>query len=367
PDLDFVAIDEDGYILVKIGGHSEGGGIDKHEVEKIINRSELIQTFWEPPVQEAYNVSSSNQAYWESYDYWGIFDEVRLNQKTAQGYDPYVTRELLGKSTVENYDVYRYEFKPVNPTKKAVIFGGTHGSERISPIVLQRFFKALCEDWMNNPALMWARHNVHFVVIPLVSPFGFHKRNRRVWETEPFPASWTKSGNVVTVTFNVADFPLTNPNVSGSNYFTASEGLVGNTWISLINSSDQTGLPDNGYVIKSVINGQTITIETPDTTGGTSGTCQIFVSTDPNRGFDLPLMRWEGVVTASASQSFTDPVAVPYNNKGTKPFALNETTYIADTYELHPDADFAVDMHNGAADYDSRYCSGVDIDTYAIL
>jgi len=364
PDLDGVIfLDELGNAIASTsgGGSSGGSGGDTNPeaVKELIKETELISTFWEPPVQESYNIGSANQAFWESYDYWGIFDEVRINQKTPIGRDPYITRELLGTSTKGNYDVWRYEFKPANPTRKVIITGGTHGSERIPPMVLQRFFKALCEDWMHDPALMWARHNIHFVTIPLVSPYGFHMRNRRVWETEPFPATWSKTGDVVTVSFDVADFPTTNPNVSGSNYFTAadSEGIVGKVWISLIDSSNQGELPDDGYEIKSVINGQTVTIQAP-TSGTASGTCNIFVSTDPNRGFDLPLMSWNDVLPSTNNmQTFVDPVAVPFNNKGTRAFSLKESNHIQDTYDLHPDATFAVDIHNGAADYDVRYCA----------
>lgn len=358
PDLGVVYVDEDGR-LFNSGADSNGeGSVDAGAMKEIIKESELIQTFWEPPVQDEYNMGSSNEAFWLDYPYWNTFDEVRVNQKTAAGYDPYITRELLGKSTKGDYDIYRYEFKPVNPTRKVIVFGGTHGSERIAPMVLQRFFKALCEDWMQNAALMWARHNVHFVTIPLVSPFGFHHRNRRVWETDPFPATWTKSGDVLTVTFNPANFPTTNPNVSAANYFTSHEGVAGKMWLSLINSSDPAGTPDNGYKIHTVVNGQTVRATAP-TGGASSGTCEIFISADPNRGFDLSVSTWDASEPSDHNmQTFSDPVAVPFNNKGTKPYALNESKFIRDTYELHADATFAVDMHNGAADYDTRVPAG---------
>lgn len=362
PDLAVVYVDEAGRLFdpsqVDDSNVDSGNGVDTESVKEIIKESELIQTFWEPPVQAEYNMGSSNEAFWLDYPYWDIFDEVRTNQKIAQGYDPYITRELLGKSSKGGYDIYRYEFKPVNPTRKVIVFGGTHGSERIAPMVLQRFFKALCEDWMHNPALMWARHNVHFVTIPLVSPYGFHHRNRRVWETDPFPATWTKSGEVLTVTFDPASFPTTNPNVSAANYFTAHDGVAGKMWLSLINSSDPAGTPDNGYKIQTVINGQSVRCLAPSG-GASSGSCEIFISTDPNRGFDLEVSKWADSEPADHNmQAYTDPVAVPFNNKGTKPYALNESKFIRDTFDLHADATFAVDMHNGAADYDTRIAAG---------
>jgi len=364
PDIALIVVDSNGNVIWTSEDKSSGGGgsVDIDSVREVIKTSELITTFWEPPVQEAYNSGSSNAEYWLNLDYWGLFDEVRVNQKTAQGYDPYVTRELLGESTSGGYDIYRYEFKPPNPTRKVVVISSIHGSERIPAMVTQRFFKALCEDWMHDPTLTWARHNIHFVVLPLANPSGFHVTNRRVWETDPIPATWTKSGTTVTVSFNISDFPNNNPNVSANNYFTASEGVAGNTWISLIDSSDQDAVPDDGYRIATVVDGQTVTVTTEESGGASSGTCNIFVSTDPNRGFDLPAAPWANSTTSSAKSAFSDPVGVAYNNKGTKPYSLNETKFVADTFDLHSDATFAVDMHNGAADYDTRYGTGLGID-----
>src|SRR5690606_27359320 len=121
--------------------------------------------------------------------------------------------------------------------------------------VLYRFFKNLIENYSSSPALQWARRNIHYVVVPLLSPDSYERRTRRVKETPPFPATWTKSGDVVTITFEESDFPNTNPNVSASDYF-SDEGIVGKTMVSVINSNDQTGLPDNGYVIQSNPSGQ---------------------------------------------------------------------------------------------------------------
>lgn len=365
PDIEGVIFTDENDVVVAVASQKEAGenegDVNEEEVKEIIKESELINTFWEPPEQEGFSTGSSSAEHWLNYDYYADFDQVRVNQKIAQGYDPYITRELLGTSTKGDYNVYRYEFKPTKPTRKVILFGGTHGSEKIPPMVLLRFFKALCNDWMNDPTLMWARHNIHFVVIPLVSPFGMRHANRRVWETDPIPCSWNKSGDTVTVTFNESDFPTNNPNVSASDYFTASEGVAGNTWISLINSSDQNILPDDGYRIETVVNAQTVTIDVP-LSGDGAGTCEIFVSTDPNRGFDLPSYPWKDNTTTNNKTTFSDPVAVPFNNKGTKPFALNESIFIRDTYELHSDATFAVDLHNGAGDYDTRHDPDVGID-----
>lgn len=369
PDIDGVIfLDENGNLIQVVeNGSGEGGGSDvnKDEVKRLIKESEYNVAYYEPDVQEEYNNGTSQNEYWLNYDYYADFDTVRENQKAASGYQPYVSRELLGLSTDQQYEVYRYEFKPANPTHKIILFGGVHGQERIPPMVLLRFFKNLCENWMHDPVLTWFRHNIHVVVVPLVSPYGFRERNRRVKETDPFPATWTKTGDRVTVTFNVSDFPTTNPNVSASNYFTASpaSALIDKLWLSFINSSDQDVAPDNGYPIKAIVDGQTVQFDVPPGSGEGAGTCQIYISADPNRGFNLPSIDWNDKnPNTNTMSAFNEPVSVPFDNKGTKPFSLNESIYVMDTYEEHQDATLAIDIHNGAADYDTRWNPGFGID-----
>ncbi|HIY76408.1 MAG TPA: hypothetical protein H9825_09110 [Candidatus Sphingobacterium stercorigallinarum] len=309
--------------------------------------------YYNPSTQEAYSIGSSGTEWVDANVYHERWEPL-LND------DKYVSRQLLGTSTEDGLPIYKYEFKPDNPSRKAILFGGTHGSEKMSPVILYRFFNNLVENYSSANALQWARKNVHFIVVPLLSPDSYERRTRRVKETAPFNASWTKSGNVVTISFDQADFPNTNPNVHANDYF-SNPGIVGKTMLSVIDSSDQESLPDNGYVIQSAINGRTITVNA--TAGGaSSGTCKIFVSADPNRSFDMPSNPWLDFTPTGSMTKYNEPVSVRNDNKGTKPYSLKESVYAKAVMDDNPDATFLIDFHNGAGDYDFRWNANVDFD-----
>lgn len=316
---------------------SSGGG------QESISFTDL---YYNPAPQEPYNIGSSGTEWINAnlyHELWLPF----LNDTT------YVTRELLGVSSERQLNIYKYEFKPENPTRKVVFFAGNHGPEKIPVIVLYRFFKNLIENYSSSPALQWARKNIHFVVVPLLSPDGYELRCRRVKETAPFNASWTKTGNVATITFNTADFPNTNPNLTASTYF-SNNGIVGKTMISLIDSSDTVAIPNDGYLIQSNPSGQSVTINVP-TGGASSGTCKIYVSTDPNRNYSTPNNSWEAATPNGTITPYTEPVAVRMDNKGTKAYSLTESLIAKKVIDDNQDATFLIDFHNGSADYDSRW------------
>lgn len=351
PDLSNynIFIDAENYII-----NMEEIGNGQHIPSSDISFTDL---YYNPSVQDSYSIGSSGTE-WVSNSQYHERWEPFLNDST------YVTRELMGNSTEKNLPIYKYEFKPENPTRKVIMFGANHGSEKIPCVFLYRFFKNLIENYSSSPALQWARKNIHYVVVPLLSPDGYENRGRRVKETAPFPATWAKSGTVATVTFDVNDFPDTNPNVSATNYF-SNPGIVDKTMISIINSSDQEALPDNGYLIKSALDGQTVTIDVP-AGGSSSGTCDIYISVDPNRNHDMYLNTWVDSTPTGSIVSFNEPVAVRMDNKGTKAYSLNEAVIAKEIIDANSDATFLIDLHNGAADYDFRWHQAVNIDQTGI-
>src|SRR5699024_2045265 len=141
------------------------------------------------------------------------------NKINNPSYPNYVSKELLGISTNNDKEIWRYDFKPPNPQGKVILVGCNHGFEKIPSYMLRRFFDQFITDWPKHPMLQWARWNLHFIVVPVLNAGGFipnaypgntsTRGVRFVPETDPFPATWTKNGETVTLTFDVADFPDT--------------------------------------------------------------------------------------------------------------------------------------------------------------
>lgn len=103
-----------------------------------------------------------------------------LYDALVNAHPDYVTKTQIG--TTDDDDVlpiYRYDFTPKIPqdsqTKlcKIMYCSGTHGGEISSIIVGAQFFKDLCENWRTQDLLRTLRFNCHFIVIPLVNPYGF--------------------------------------------------------------------------------------------------------------------------------------------------------------------------------------------------
>lgn len=327
PDLKAAFVTTDGYILSVI------------KADETTEQSEINygKPFYNPRPQAGFSQTdplmtdySLFSAAWDSFLIEGIHNpEIPA----------YVTKTVLGKTSTKNMDVVRFDFEPENPTCKVLIIGGTHASEKIFMHHHLNFFKLLTDanEWANDSVLTWLRYNVHFVVIPCLCPSSFEGflpgtiGGRRPWECDDFPVSWTKSGSEVTITFNAADFPNTNGRLDANTYF-STPGIAGKLDVALFNSSNQAGLPDNGYRIKSVINGRTIVVDAPSSGGAGSGIARLYVGVDPNRNTSDGGDVWANYIPSSTSikKYPNDHVAYANDNKGTKPFALAETGYLRD-------------------------------------
>ncbi len=250
----------------------------------------------------------------------------------------WAARCVLGPSSVGGFDIIRYDFRPESPTKMMILTGVMHGSETMAPHLLLRIFKELAENAFASPILAYLRDNVHFVVIPVCNPWGYENNERRCRETDPIPVTWSRSGTTAILTLHDETFPDTHGRLMANGYI--GPGSEGKLVVSLQSSSDMAPLPDRGYVVDTVLDSHSFAVSCLDT-GGVSGSCEMFVLTDPNRQFDVN--DWE----AFSSLSWADAKNVPYSNKGTRPYALAEMAYLRSLLVSNSSARAYLDFHNG--------------------
>lgn len=368
PDLGLTFIDKDGYIIYSTS--TSEGDIDENEVKSIVDsemaKSEYIAWYTEFGEQESYEVNPGLSL----EDFYGEWDAIMDGKTNNPSYPNYITKTLLGKSTMNDQDIWRYDFTPPKPKVKVVLVGCTHGFEKNPTYMLRRFFSYFVDNWASHSMLQWARWNVQFIVVPVLNaggylpstwPGGSSRGVRYVLETEPFPATWTKSGGTITLSFDPTNFPDTGGRLDGSEYF-SHPGVAGKTFVSIIDSSSSTGLPVNAYRIATVISGTSITFEVP-AGGAASGTCNIVVATDPNRQYATMFPTWEDY--NSNSNLIAGPPPYMQDNKGTRPFSINESIYMRDLLASEDDGTLAllIDFHSGSGDYVTYYnnASGMDI------
>ena len=356
PDLGLVFIDEDGYILFNLNSN-EGSSIDKEEVRNLakdeIKKSDFLPWYTDFGDQEGFNVNPGVTL----EEFYGEWDDIMNSKINNPSYPDYISKELLGKSSMHDKDIWRYDFKPINPKVKVLLTCCTHGFEKNAAYMLRRFFSYFVDNWAKHPMTQWARHNVHFVVVPVLSPgayvpnevTGTTRGIRRVRETDPIPCSWTRTGSSITVEFEEEDFPDTDGRLSANNYF-SHDGIEGILYISIMESSDEDALPVDGYRIETVNGARSVTVDAPSTSGASSGTCLMVVDTDPNRNVTTLTPLWETFV---GSGQMNGSIRSRHDNKGTRPFSLNETIIFRDLVEDIADETFIahIDLHTGAGNF----------------
>lgn len=343
----------------------QGSIIDTEKVSKIVNesitKSDLTPWFTEFDHQETpLDAFPDNPEDTLTYDEEiAMWDNIMNSDTVGSDYAPYITKTVIGESSVGGYDIFRYDFIPPNPTKKVLISGGFHGQEKNVVVANRRWFGWFIKNWHKNPMTQWARFNIHFIVVPVFCPSSFNPNpyspamdltkwgERKVHETLPIACSWSRSGNVVTININEASFPDTQGRFSAGSYFSY-PGIEGKTWIGIIDSSNASILPHGGgFVIDSVVNGSTITILTPSS-GSSSGTCSIVVPTDPNRNLPYNTTTWQ-TITPSIINTNGYP-KVSHDNKGSRPFSLSESLAYKNILE-NDNLSLIVNMHSGAGSY----------------
>lgn len=344
PDLEVGHIDDNGNVI---------------SAQSKLNQKDTFSQFVLTPDYTTGMPTQTN----DSVALYNDFDTLRTSQPTNPSFPDYITKTLASVSSVGNYDIYRWDFKPLNPKKTIIITGADHGSERVFTYVFKDMFQYFLEKSNDGGIMEWVRNNVHMVVLPLTSPFGFETGNRRNYETEPFECNWTRSGTTVTITINPATFPSTEI-LSPENYI--NETAVDKINVSLLNSSSETAIPNDGYRVKSVVDQYSFTIEGLDA-GATSGTIDMFVQTDMNRNYPIKLPNWDTYASSEVNTPYPqDIVGAPNDNKGTKPFSLRESKMMGDILEEFPDAAAIIAFHNGSGRfnlYKNHLVDETDIDS----
>lgn len=112
-----------------------------------------------------------------SYNYQSNLNWVLEPLRTAN--PNYITRTTLGKDQSNTYNIYSYEFTPTSYDKTFVITCCLHGNEYTSFYGLCRFLELLCADNLTDPNLLYLRHKVKLVIVPICNPWGFVNSNRR--------------------------------------------------------------------------------------------------------------------------------------------------------------------------------------------
>lgn len=104
---------------------------------------------------------------------YGLYDGLMAN------HSDYISRTHLGNEP-SGKPIYRYDFKPKVPRdpdpenifKKVFIVTGTHGHERVSIWNTFHALEQIADNWENDETLESLRWNVHFIVIPVLNPWG---------------------------------------------------------------------------------------------------------------------------------------------------------------------------------------------------
>ncbi len=121
-------------------------------------------------------------------DEWKITgDYGTLNMSTAEFlelfYDGFVsappsgmtvTKKSVGKDETGQYDMWEYDFCPVNYSRTILLSSGMHTYELPASFGLANFIGHLYTDTGNN-AFDYIRNNVRIKVIPVVNPWGFNQ------------------------------------------------------------------------------------------------------------------------------------------------------------------------------------------------
>src|SRR5690625_2971524 len=127
---------------------------------------------------------------------YGIFDAL------VSEFPEYVTRTLLGTEG-SGRSIYRYDFNPpTNHSQGDFLYSHPtvyvqsmiHGHEWASGVSVANFFDDICRKWKDNEALRMFRWNIHFVVVPVLNPYGTDYVTRTNYNgvdlNRNFPVDW---------------------------------------------------------------------------------------------------------------------------------------------------------------------------------
>src|SRR5690625_2538029 len=154
----------------------------------------------------------------------GIFDDL------VDEFPNRVTRSLFGIAS-DDSDIFMYEVKPpqlfndaggLNDFPKVFIHAGIHGHEWGSVLTVARFFDNLLRNWKDNKELRKLLFNVHFIVVPVMNPWGLdnyasggggvesRKNANGVDLNRNFPSGWTYESDETSMNY-AGEEPLSEP------------------------------------------------------------------------------------------------------------------------------------------------------------
>ena len=132
-------------------------------------------------------------------DYYDDYDALMAK------YPDYITKTLLGYDASGTFPIYRYDFIPPRPKNhgnysdvtlpKAVLMSGSH-PERMGIWCLFKTMESIAERWKQDEFLATLHNNLHFIVLPLWSPWNVDNGTR--WNSNlvnvgrNFPESFVK-------------------------------------------------------------------------------------------------------------------------------------------------------------------------------
>lgn len=85
----------------------------------------------------------------------------------------YVSKKILSKDSSNKYNIYSYDFKPVNYEKTIILISGIHGNEYTPFFGVSRFLELLCNENLNHNDLNYIKNKVRLIFVPCVNPWGF--------------------------------------------------------------------------------------------------------------------------------------------------------------------------------------------------
>lgn len=132
---------------------------------------------WLPPLQEASSYNRDNYA-----SIISKYDALMDNS----AYPGTITKHRYSEDGYGDYPLWHYKFSPANYTKTFYVHAGIHGNEKDAPQTIYRFFEIICNH-CNETAysrLAPLRDNVRFIVVPVVSPWGFDNGSMNVPYTD---------------------------------------------------------------------------------------------------------------------------------------------------------------------------------------
>lgn len=157
-------------------------------------RARSVNEYYKAPTMPSMTVNDST--YLKNIgtlDYYAMYDALMAE------YPQYIKKTFLGNDG-DGVPINKYEFKPVdvpevkNEYPRIFINTGTHGSEKMPIWTVYKFFELLCKEWQTHSILEELRFQVHFVVIPIVCPYGVENHTRKnkngVDLVRNYPGAW---------------------------------------------------------------------------------------------------------------------------------------------------------------------------------